>query len=153
MYKRTQNSFLASGLIGYDSTAIIHEPFIVGNVERIVRALSMPGIHHLRFVDLASSRLVLNTHLRYSNKIVGHLFLPHPTLSSFHIDLYSLFSNYAYLPHNLDEFFIDYTHIELLWIEQSTALLATAWFPVLEKSMLDFNIQNIIPIIVASYDA
>lgn len=150
MYKRTQNSFLANGPIEYASTAIFHEPFIISDIERIQNALYKPGIHHFKFEDWATSHLALSTHLQYFNKIVGHLFHPVRTSPSVHIDLYSLLLSSAYLPDNLDEFFIDSTHIELLWIELSTALLASQWLLTFEKNILDFNIQNTIPIIVTS---
>jgi hypothetical protein len=151
MYKRTKSSYLVNGPIEYDSATIIHEPFIASDIERIQNALCMPGIYHFKFEDLATSHLALSTHLQYSNKIVGHLFVPARTSQSMYIDLYSLLSNSAYLPDHLDEFFIDYTHIELLWIELSAALLATPWFLTFEKNILDFNIKNTISIILISH--
>ena len=151
MHKQTPNSFLVNLPSEYNNSWVIRALPTHRDMELIEKALCKPGFHYLRFEDLATSRETLNTCLQYYNKTVGHLFFTEDLPESVHIDLYSLFLNNDYLPDKLDEFFIDYTHVELLWIERSPMLAVKPWLSMLEKNIIDFNIQKTIPIVIVSY--
>ena len=149
MHKQTLPfSCLSLGLERSD-VATIHSPLTHDDMLILQDAVLQPGVHRLHFHDLARSRTVLNTCLQYCNKTVGHLSMPSDSAEKNNINLYDLLSN-CYTINNLDDFFLDHSDIDLLWIEFTPTLSSCPWISTFEKRILDFNLQNTIPIIIVS---
>ncbi len=53
-------------------------------------------------------------------------------------------------PRFLDEFFIEEFYFDFLWIEMTNALINSSWYKYFEKKLLDYKLDQHIPMIVLS---
>ncbi len=150
MNKETPNSFFAHLFAPSNNPIVIGTSITYQDMHAVHHALCTPGFHALKFHDIDAGRTMINTCLRYGNKIAGYLNAQDAILDSGVINLYDLLKQNNYAPHSIEEFFIDYVHIDLLWIERTPGLEDCPWFSMFEKNIIDFNIQNTIPIILVS---
>lgn len=53
-----------------------------------------------------------------------------------------------FAPDGLEQFFIEQLYVDLMWIEQSEELSMTSWFTPFKKVLVDFKIDQHIPILI-----
>jgi len=146
------NSSLAILSAKENDPVMMHVPLTYNDISFLQNALFKPDIYHILFQDFTTCQLTLNACIQYCNKTVGYLSRLHTASDSqfIFIDLHTVLQDY-YRFGTLHEFFLDYTHIDLLLIDRDPSFFASSWFSEFEKNIVDFNIQNTIPIFIISY--
>jgi hypothetical protein len=68
-------------------------------------------------------------------------------------DLFTYLIEGRYLPHNLEQFFLDYNDFDFLWLELSPNLLDQPWLEEFKSLLMANHIHMRMPIMCISYDS
>ncbi len=107
------------------------------------------GIHDITVSDIAAGRTLIDTFLsslNYYNNVACLTASDIPLRSSI-FDIYSEVAG-----GDLEEFFLEQFYFDFLWIEVSPTLTETAWFLNFELKLLSFNMDQLLPVIILSYE-
>ncbi|NRB21595.1 hypothetical protein HRU45_02515 [Candidatus Dependentiae bacterium] len=112
------------------------------------------GIHNIKVKNVQEGRKLVYTllqSLQYYQK-TACLTLDKTPLKKGVIDLYYQLSLTNYLntanPNRLREFFIESCNFDFMWIEESVELVNQEWLDSFQKVMVEFNLDQHMPIIV-----
>lgn len=111
------------------------------------------GFQHIQVPTVKEGRALMNTlltSLDYYHSVAclteSDLLLPANS-----VDLFSYLIEGRYIPHNLEQFFLEYDDFDFLWIELTPNLLAQPWLEAFKSLLMAHKMQLKMPIICISY--
>lgn len=114
------------------------------------------GFQHIKVKNIRQGRAVVKRFLSSMGMYhdITCLTLSDIPLSKNVCNLYHELLFNGYLDHDslqfLEEFFIDEFYFDFMWIEASRKLLTSSWFKFLEKKLINFKLEQHLPMIVIS---
>lgn len=66
-------------------------------------------------------------------------------------DLFTCLVENRYLPNKLDQFFLEYTDFDFIWLELTPNLLAQSWLEEFKSLLMDHHLHAKMPIMCISY--
>lgn len=112
------------------------------------------GFKHIRVKSMKEGRALVHRFLSslsiYHN--VAYVAMENVTLQTNYTNVYYELMRSPYLnsfkPSFSDEFFIEEFYFDFMWIEATEELLRSSWYKYLKKKLLDFKLDQNIPMMV-----
>jgi hypothetical protein len=116
-----------------------------------------PGFEYLMVREIRVGRRLVHTFLellayRYHNVACLTLSLEPLQQSVYPLHQELLHGGYVDNLRSLEQFFIERFYFDFLWIEATDTLIISEWFNEFAKILIDFNVQNHIPIFIIIYE-
>lgn len=131
----------------------VQEPLTETDILSLQDKFLTNGFHHIQVQKLEIGRSLIETFLdsMHLYKDIACLTLEHEPLQPPISDIYYELVTSEYIKTNLEQFFIDQFYYEFVWIEATAQLLKTEWYQEFEHFIIDYKIDQHIPIMVISY--
>lgn len=135
------------------SSRNISTPLSENDLIFLQNAFTTPGLHAIRVKDIQTGRSLIKQlldALRWYHD-VGYLALNDNLPCLYATNIMNHFS-YPINSTELSRFFIEDFFYDFLWIEINQELLNQVWLPLFEQRIAHLHNDQIIPVIVVSYD-
>lgn len=136
----------------------IREPFSDDTILEVQEKFLSEGFQYIKVATVSDGRAIIQTFLKtlpmYQN--IGCLTICKEPLPHNITDIYSIWQAGDYLSpqsgHSpLEEYFVEYFYFDFIWIEATTPLLESYWFEMALRTMINFDIDRRIPILLCHY--
>lgn len=135
------------------ATALFKEPLTESDILLLQDKFLTNGFQHIQLQNIETGRALIETFLdsMHLYNAVACLTLAHELLPAHVSDVYYELVTSRYIHNNLEQFILDEFYFDFLWIEATSDLLKSDWYQELEHFIIDYKIDQHIPIIVISY--
>jgi len=129
------------------------EPFTESEILLLQDKFLNNGFQRIQVKNIQLGRTLIETFLEsmHMHNSIACLTLeqafPKSTVSDIY---YELMAN-NYINDNLEQFFIDQCYYDFMWIEATPELKANKWFSKFEQYIIDYKLDQHIPIMILSY--
>jgi len=109
------------------------------------------GLHYIKTSDVSGGRELILTLLQSLKhyQVVACLTTENRALDQDICNVFEELTSFGYLHDgNLEEYFVERTYFDFMWIEATPNLLASPWFNIFLKHLIDFNVDQHMPIII-----
>lgn len=112
------------------------------------------GVHYIKVQNIQTGRAIIQSFLETLSihQDVACLTVSNVALENYITDIYQELLIGHYFKTSLDEFFIDRFYFDFIWIERTKKLLDIEWYIDFEKKLLNFNLDQHIPMIMLNYE-
>ena len=135
----------------------VQAPFSDGDILELQDLFLCNGVHYIKVDDVEAGRSLINLFLRSLNYYhnVACLSMSHLPLDVSVMDLYGELMVGGHLDsgatRQLEEFFLEKFDHDFMWLEVSETVLESEWIDNVFKQMKNFKLEQLLPILVVSY--
>lgn len=144
-------------LQGIQEARYVRAPFSDSDILELQDLFLSNGVHYIKVDDVQSGRLLIKLFLKSLNFYhnVACLSTSSEPLDSSVLDLYGELMVGGYFDEGavaqLEEFFLEHFDHDFLWLEASEHALESAWMNDVFKQVKNFKLEQLLPILVVSY--